>query len=118
MVDLTTGGVLALALPVPAPGGGGLWASSFMRFPPDVAFLDHTGLVLRTASAVPPSRIVLGGPRARIALELPPGMLTRAGAAPGHRLALHVPAGADDSAYRCRCVRVLMGNARQEGPHA
>lgn len=90
----------------------------FMRFPIDVAFLDRTGTVLKTASAVPPSRIVLGGPRACIALELPPGTLTRTGTGPGHRLALHAPAGAEDRAHRCRCARALMENTRWEGPHA
>jgi uncharacterized membrane protein (UPF0127 family) len=58
----------------------------FMRFPIDVAFLDREGKVVRMFVSVPPFRILLGGPRARMALELPPGALNRASTEPGDQL--------------------------------
>jgi hypothetical protein len=57
-----------------------------MRFPIDVAFLDREGKVVRMFVSVPPFRILLGGPRARMALELPPGALNRASTEPGDQL--------------------------------
>jgi len=58
----------------------------FMRFPIDVAFLDRKGRVLKVFMSVPPFRLLLGGPGARMALELPSGTLARTSTVPGDQL--------------------------------
>jgi uncharacterized membrane protein (UPF0127 family) len=58
----------------------------FMRFPIDVAFLDREGKVVKVFISAPPFRVLLGGPRARRALELPPGALIRTSTEPGDQL--------------------------------
>ncbi len=60
----------------------------FMLFPIDVAFLDRQGHVVRTAEAVVPFRVLLGGPGAWQALELPAGALAASATSPGDLLRL------------------------------
>ena len=58
----------------------------FMRFPIDVAFLDREGRVVKVFISVPPFRLLLGCPGARMALELPSGTLISTRAEPGDQL--------------------------------
>ena len=58
----------------------------FMRFAIDVVFVDRHGVVVRPVEAVAPWRIAGGGRRARAALELPPGSISRSGTRIGDRL--------------------------------
>jgi uncharacterized membrane protein (UPF0127 family) len=58
----------------------------FMRFPIDVAFLDREGRVVKVFVSVPPFRVLLGSPQARMALELPSGTLIGTGTEPGDQL--------------------------------
>jgi uncharacterized membrane protein (UPF0127 family) len=58
----------------------------FMRFPIDVAFFDRKGRVLKVFISVPPFRLLLGGPGARMALELPSGTLISTGTELGDQL--------------------------------
>lgn len=60
----------------------------FMRFPIDVAFLDRDGRVVNAYSSVPPFRVLVGGRGARMALELPAGVLARTGTVAGDWLQL------------------------------
>lgn len=60
----------------------------FMRFAIDVAFLDSDGRVVRAYASVPPFRLLMGGPGARMALELPAGTLERSGTRAGDFLQL------------------------------
>lgn len=59
-----------------------------MRYPIDVAFLDHQGRVLRTVENLPPNRVTSVVWRARGALELPAGKLKESGTERGDLLAI------------------------------
>lgn len=60
----------------------------FMRFPIDVAFVDRAGRVVKTAEAVGPWRMMLGGKGAHGVVELAAGGLRRHGLEPGSLLPL------------------------------
>jgi uncharacterized membrane protein (UPF0127 family) len=58
----------------------------FMRYPIDVAYLDHKGMVTRCVADLAPWRFSLGGRHAAHALELPAGAIRQLGIQPGHHL--------------------------------
>jgi uncharacterized membrane protein (UPF0127 family) len=60
----------------------------FMRFPIDVVFIDRQSRVVKTAEAVKPWRVVLGGKGAHAVLELPAGTLGASALSPGDHLPL------------------------------
>lgn len=62
-----------------------------MRFAIDVLFLDRDRRVVRLCPAVPPFRLVWGGPRARIAIEAAPGTFPAAAVMSGVQLRLGAP---------------------------
>lgn len=57
-----------------------------MRFCIDVVFTDETGRVVCLAPRVPPFALRLGGPDARVAVELPAGLIEASGTRVGDRL--------------------------------
>lgn len=64
-----------------------------MRFAIDIVFLDRRSTVVALFAAVPPTRVVWGGWRARGALELAAGECARLGVRRGDALQMR-PAGA------------------------
>lgn len=75
--------------------GEGLWIRPCraihtigMRFPVDVIFLDRRNTVVKTAAAVAPFRVCLGGRDARSAVELAVGTLEQSCTRPGDRVEL------------------------------
>lgn len=64
-----------------------------MRFPIDLVFLDPAGRVVRSASRVPPFRIVAAGKGACRVLELPAGALETTQTGPGHRIFIEMDKG-------------------------
>ena len=86
---------LGLMFRASLPDGAGLWIEPcssihmfFMRFPIDVAFVDRQGAVVRVCHAIRPWRMTWIVRRARAAVELPAGTLTRHGVAVGDVLRL------------------------------
>jgi len=57
-----------------------------MRFPIDVAFVDHEGRVLAAYAGLAPSQLSRYHRQAAAALELPAGTLAATGTLVGHRL--------------------------------
>lgn len=58
-----------------------------MRYPLDVLFLDGRGTVVRMIRSLPPGRLSPLVLRARVAVELPAGVLEETGTGPGDRVA-------------------------------
>jgi uncharacterized membrane protein (UPF0127 family) len=57
-----------------------------MRYPIDVLFADDSGRVVRVEQQVPPGRFAVGHRKSRLVVELPPGIVGKAGVQVGHIL--------------------------------
>jgi len=85
-----------LATPQPAMGEGLLIERTqsihmfFMRYPIDVAFIDRSGLVRKTVSALRPWHVVWWARGARDCIELPAGALDASRTETGDRLEVTV----------------------------
>lgn len=58
----------------------------FMRFTIDVLYLDRAGRVVKTVPGLRPFRYSWGGRHAHSVLELPAGLITATGTAPGDEI--------------------------------
>jgi uncharacterized membrane protein (UPF0127 family) len=60
----------------------------FMRFKIDVAFLDRHNRVIVMANSLPPARLVATMFRGKLAIELPPGILSQTHTQKGDEIAI------------------------------
>ena len=82
------------------PPGTGMWLAPTrsihtwgMRFAIDLVFLDDGLRVTKLYQEVRPWRLLWGGRRARVAVELAAGEVARLGIEPGQQVALRAPTG-------------------------